>query len=111
MILFLDDNFDRIEKFIEAYPFGIVARTAQEAIEALRYYAEFEIVSLDHDLGGESFVDSSRSDSGMEVVRWIEKHKPNVKKFVVHSVNPIAADEMTRRLMAAGYEVERKPYE
>ena len=110
MILFLDDNLERIERFIGEHPFGIVARTAREAIEALGYYRELDTVSLDHDLGGESFVDSSRADSGMEVVRWIEQNKPKVKHFIIHSVNPNAAAEMTQRLIAVGYEVERKPW-
>jgi hypothetical protein len=45
---------------------------------------------LDHDLGGEIYVDTNYSNTGSEVVRWIEKNKPDIKEIVVHSYNSSA---------------------
>ena len=47
-------------------------------------------VHLDHDLGGEIYVDSSRPDCGMEVVRWLcASRRDRFEKtlFIIHSHN------------------------
>jgi hypothetical protein len=65
----------------------------------------WDIVSLDHDLNFEEFVDSNRKDCGMEVVRWIERNafllyenKIIPKQIIVHTSNKIAGTEMVLRL-------------
>jgi CheY-like chemotaxis protein len=78
------------------------AHDAPAAIEALGRI-EFDVVYLDHDLGDEVYVDSSRADCGMEVVRWIVANKPKVGKFVVHTMNTPAGHAMCRALKRAGY--------
>ena len=55
-------------------------------------------VHLDHDLGGEVYVDVGRDDCGMEVVRWLAREpRRHLRKarFTVHSHNMAAAFEMT----------------
>ena|ERR1700723_2550299 len=111
MILFLDDNLDRTKAFKSYFPQAITTETAQETIDVLANKEnEFELVFLDHDLGGETYVDSSGKNTGMEVVRWIVANKPKVGKFVVHSCNIYAATAMTDTLLREGYEVERIPF-
>ena len=113
-ILFLDDRGERLDiaaaRHRDHDPF--LVRTAEETIKLLGE-GHWDLVSLDHDLGGESFVDSRREDCGMEVVRWIEMHKPIIGKIIVHSSNPDAAHKMFWRLRVAGYSVleERFSYE
>lgn len=67
-ILFLDDDPVRGEIFLAEHP-GAVARTADECIAYL--CGPWDEVHLDHDLGGEIFVDHERDDCGMAVVRWL----------------------------------------
>lgn len=43
---------------------------AHEAIQALKDHT-FDLICLDHDLGGQVMVDSSREDTGAEVARYI----------------------------------------
>ena len=96
-ILFLDDRGERLDIAAARYKDDdlVLMRTAEEAIFVLRHTTkDWDLVCLDHDLGGESFVDSNRSDCGMEVVRWIEMHKPIIGKIIVHSSNPDAAHKM-----------------
>lgn len=111
-ILFLDDNEERIKAAKSAFHDDelFVARTASEAILYISNIENLDYVSLDHDLGGEAFVDTGREDCGMEVVRWIIKTRPKFKRIVVHSWNPPAAKSMVLMLKNAGYETAYAPF-
>ena len=109
--LFLDDDPERASAFLEAHPDAIWVQTVPECVEKLA--EAWDEVHLDHDLGGELFVDVSREDCGMEVVRWLAKEpRRHLRKarFTVHSHNMAAAFEMTYRLQGLGYQVEARPF-
>jgi CheY-like chemotaxis protein len=112
-ILFLDDDHRRIATFREQVArsdFDLtVVETADECIEALAS-GRFDLVLLDHDLGGETFVDSSRHDTGMEVVRWIRTQGLPAGAFIVHTMNPVAATTMFFELQQLGHRVEQAPF-
>lgn len=108
----MDDSELRIERFKrqeEKFNVVIVARTAQEAIEALSNTV-FDAVYLDHDLGGKQFQSSEDENCGMAVARWILKNKPVIPNIVVHSWNIPAAQRMTQMLKGAGYRVAQRPF-
>ena len=83
MILFMDDDparavlaYNRMKP--EDRSKTIWCMTAKEAIITLQDYKDsLTAVMLDHDLEGESFVNSKREDCGMEVVRFLEKMNKN----------------------------------
>lgn len=78
-ILFLDDDKGRHSWFKSAIGFNAdFVFTADECIAALRS-KKYDIISLDHDLTGEIYVDQSRKDCGMEVVRFLEENPISVK--------------------------------
>ena len=110
-ILFLDDDPIRTEAFTHALrgmPCTITpVATATACIMALRA-GTFDLVCLDHDLGGEVFVSSGREDCGMEVVRHLVQERHDVGAIIVHSFNGVAAREMEARLREAGYSVTRQ---
>lgn len=113
MFLFLDDNPVRTRKFKSSVPSAMTAETAQEMIQLLEKTQdaiEPRYVFLDHDLGGEVFVDSNRKDCGMEVVRWIVANKPILDTIVLHTLNHEAAKMMHSELIKAGYKAEVKPF-
>jgi len=85
------------------------AYTAAEAIGFL-LKKEYDLVFLDHDLGGEEMVSSDREDTGMEVVKWIVGNEIPVSLVVVHSCNPGGAANMTSYLRQAGVEVMEIPF-
>ena len=108
-VLFLDDDRTRTEAFLRRCPDATTVETAAGCIQQLQEN-DWELVCLDHDLGGEVYVNSKREDCGMEVVRWVEQNCPDVKTFVVHSYNGYAAPMMVQRLRDAGYATHQLPF-
>lgn len=109
-VVFLDDDPKRTQAFVAKIPHATCVETAQEVIDILGSQNKTHSLFLDHDLGGEIYVDSDRPDTGMEVVRWIETNKPTIDLIFVHTMNPGAGTEMTNRLEALGYHVRRIPF-
>ncbi len=125
MILFMDDDPQRAVMAHERMPVAdreqtIWCATAEEAIVTLwDYRDQLTLVRLDHDLGGESWVNTKREDCGMEVIRYLEKmsrdkpeefDKLKATHFVVHSWNSHAAPIMVERLAKIGLDVEYVPF-
>lgn len=119
VIVFLDDSperaalaFQRMTPSDQGRTFW--TRTVEETIDMLKAYRDrLDIVSLDHDLGGQTYVYSGRDDCGMEVVRWLEKQNPtdySHVRFIVHTWNQSAGIMMARRLRVRGYRVIRAPF-
>lgn len=108
--LVLEDNAERIAFFRHILPPPEIHETVEPFIEALKGGGDFWLVSLDHDLNGEVFVDSNRKDCGMEVVRWIVAHKPSIAEIVLHTANPFASRLMEAELRRAGYVVWVSPF-
>jgi hypothetical protein len=110
-ILFLDDDPQRAEIFLAQNPEAVWVETVDACIARLE--EEWDEVHLDHDLGGERFVDLSRDDCGMAVVRWLcLSPRPHLVRthFLVHSHNPMAAKMMAMQIHVAGFRVESRPF-
>jgi hypothetical protein len=110
-ILFLDDNPERASAFLTRHPEAVWVETAVDCIARLG--ETWHQVHLDHDLGGEVFVDSSRPDCGMEVVRWLcaearEEHEKTL--FIIHTHNAEAAETMVRSLRENHYLAVYRPF-
>ena len=108
-ILFLDDCQLRTRHFQSSIPSATLTQTAAGCIDELKN-GPWDIVFLDHDLGGEIYVESERDDCGMEVVRWIVANKPKIGKIIVHTHNTKAGNAMEEALLNAGYDVEYKKF-
>lgn len=70
--------------------------TAKECIEILKK-EKFDLIFLDHDLGGKVYVDTNREDTGSEVARWINSNQTQIgnTKVIVHSFNSVGGKYMT----------------
>ena len=115
-ILFLDDSPERAALFSNRSTGTdrartVWVRTVSEAVEALENFADtFDFICLDHDLGIE-YQDSRSEESGMEVVRYLEKNQGfKSAKVIVHTWNLPAGARMVDRLTKAGYRVYQKPF-
>jgi CheY-like chemotaxis protein len=96
-VLFLDDDKGRLKKaeILFVNDELIKVETAEQAIEILEKNSPFDLVSLDHDLGGEMFCPSDEV-SGFAVAKYISQMPKDKlpKKVVVHSFNPDGAQKM-----------------
>lgn len=114
-ILFLDDNPDRYTIFNIRHGANnkiTWVETAEACINKLKS-EKFDRVCLDHDLGGDIFVNEYEKNTGSEVVRYIVNNKESIDLdtlFIIHSFNTTAAIKMEKDLKEAGFEVIRKPF-
>jgi len=107
-ILFLDDNGTRQKWFKSELPSAICVWNSGEAIVELgNLNIEWDYVFLDHDLGDEVYVDSTRKDTGAEVARYIAAQQPKIGLVVIHSFNHDGAKEMLHTLRTAKYYTSR----
>jgi len=95
-ILFLDDDQTRhnyIKKLVPIEHYVCHVYTASECIEMLET-KNWDMVFLDHDLGGQVFVDSGEG-TGYQVAEWLEQNpERQPAKMFIHSFNPVGARNM-----------------
>lgn len=109
--LFLDDDPARAEAFLARHPDAIWVQDVAGCVARLA--EAWDEVHLDHDLGGEVYVDPARDDCGMAVVRWMAlEPRPHLARarFTVHSHNMMAALLMVQDIRAQGFRVEARPF-
>lgn len=103
-ILFLDDNKAR-HRDMKPHLLHDEAFTAGEAIKLLQE-KEYDIVFLDHDLGGKEMVSSfSEEETGYTVAKWIAENKPKIPLVVTHSLNPAGRANIAALLKSHDYYV------
>lgn len=118
LILFLDGSNERMALAYQRMPEAvrndvIWARTAEEGISVLKDYKDrLQVVYFDHDLNEDIHGDSRREDSGMEIVRWLEKQNSSTWncKFIAHGWNETPNKKMVERLLVAGYAAEYRRF-
>lgn len=117
-MLFLDDRTKRIHAALRQYSEVYEVTICTNVLECLRLLAreDYDWISLDHDLGGEDFVDPDSKTCGMEIVRYLEKTDwpMNKKKpmVILHSSNVFAAEMMRVRLSMLEFPVALvRPFE
>ncbi len=125
MILFLDPDpkravlaFQRMNE--EDQSSTIWCKTVTEAQTTLwNYREELTEVYLEHDLGEHAYANTRSEESGMEIVRYLEKlsvHHDNVFgayrkiRWTVHTWNDHAGPIMVERLRKIGLGVLYKPF-
>jgi CheY-like chemotaxis protein len=103
--LFLDDDQNRHDAFRKMVPNGhqtVYVYTAEDAISELAKEA-FDVVFLDHDLGGKTFVPSDGPEpTGYTVAKWIQDNQDRVKigQIIVHSFNQPGAQNIACAIRA-----------
>jgi hypothetical protein len=110
-LLFLDDDPRRAETFLSENPQAVWVQTVPECLACL--VDTWDEVHLDHDLGGETFVDMEKNDCGMEVIRWLCKEPRNhlrQSRFFIHTHNSIAGLLMVLQMRSSGYKAEFRPF-
>jgi hypothetical protein len=73
----------------------------------------YDVILLDHDLGGEELVDSNEPNTGYQFAKWLIEHQSRLKDtaiVIVHSWNPDGTNNIAWALKNAGWNVMIKPY-
>lgn len=115
-LLFLDDRTKRIHAALDRYSDEFRVTIVTNALEFLRIICkeDFDVWSMDNDLGGRDFLDPENPDTGYHIVRFIEKFGwPEGKKkpeVVIHSSNLIAANRMGAVLRSMGFKCTFDPF-
>lgn len=98
-ILILEDNKARCQIFrreLIGHEY-FITEFASEAIEKLQEQ-EWDYLFLDHDLGGEVFVEKTEN-TGYQVALWLEEHKERQPGTIyLHSMNPNGRARMKQAL-------------
>ena len=101
-ILILEDNDERIKQFQRNLCWeNNELVVVKEAIYAINYLKneKWDILFLDHDLGGQVIVDSENENTGAEVARFLKDHLDRIPGLVIiHTSNPDGQKYMKRTL-------------
>jgi len=109
MILILEDNIERMVEFRKRMiEIGSQFHWTNNAKECIRLIEtnKYDLILLDHDLGGEIFVDINKENTGSTVARWMSNYPNNLNKdtpVIIHSHNYPAAQYMMSRIKKAIY--------
>jgi len=103
-IFILEDNAERIAFFKHAlsvrFPDAeiIIKETAREAKEILKPNSYWDIILLDHDLGGKIFVDSFDPNTGYQVAMHIRDNEIKYGQCITHTQNPAGGQNIVNVL-------------
>ncbi len=111
-ILILEDNLKRIQWFKQLFKNQelFIFDNVLDAYNTCLNY-DFPVILLDHDLGGQEWVDSKKENTGYQFVKMIiEKQLQKDSLYYIHSMNPIGANKMLNYLLDNGYDGIWYPY-
>lgn len=108
-IFILEDDPSRISWFASTYKTALISDNAEGAKRILEG-RKWDIVFLDHDLGGKVFVNEKDTNTGSEVVRWVIENKVEIDRIIIHSLNWAASKNMLYSLREAGYIAVKIPF-
>ncbi len=95
-IFILDDDINRHDFLIKMLGNKynntniVSAQTADEAYKFLKN-EKWDMIFLDHDLGGEAYVDSNLPNTGYQVAKFIKNNNIKYDICIIHSMNPVGA--------------------
>lgn len=107
-VFILEDDFERNLSFGQALRVlkgsGHDVTIKTNVKEAIRVFQPpYDLILLDHDLGGEQMVDSRNINTGAEFCRWLVLTHPDLdSRIIVHSYNPDGAKYMMETLRELG---------
>lgn len=109
-ILIVEDNYIRIKWFelkLQAFCELTVCEDAKSGIDKI-LTEKFDLIFLDHDLGGLVYVQSDENNTGYQVSKNIPKSINDNSEIIIHSLNPVGVSNMMSVLK--GMDVKRLPF-
>jgi hypothetical protein len=101
----LEDDMARIRLFREYYDVPgnlvVICTNVEDAKRALSERT-YDVISLDHDLGGRVYVPSHEPNTGYSLAKWMAENNIQCrKKIIIHSFNSDGAEAMKKVLPQA----------
>jgi len=104
-IFIVEDDENRITKFKDKFAHIeeaqlYITRTASEAKKVLDENKDvmWDLMLLDHDLGGRVYVESADQNTGYQVAKHIKEKGIKYYNAITHSLNPVGADNIMGQL-------------
>jgi response regulator RpfG family c-di-GMP phosphodiesterase len=94
-VFILEDDFNRMDKFIRKLSCDQIdhAETV-EAGKELVQKNKYDLLLLDHDLGGKQMVDSSEENTGYQLAVFISGTQNKDTPCITHTCNPAGANNI-----------------
>jgi len=110
-VFVLEDDPMRLAWFWSHFQ-GTELTCCTDAADAVRAFRDgrWDVVSLDHDLGGQTFVDSADKNTGAEFLRQCGAEVAACPVVAVHSYNQAGAARMIALLQDYGKSIEWTPF-
>ena len=105
-VFVLEDDPVRIELFRNAsieHDLTVATTLSRPDGAFAQWNPPYDLVYLDHDLGGQQMVDSDEEETGAAFTRWLPfagEHQPLI---MIHSFNPVGAQRMAQTLRDKEY--------
>jgi CheY-like chemotaxis protein len=100
-VFVLEDDPSRIETiqfFWGNFADFDITSSYGEAIE--KFNGEYNLIMLDHDLGGQIYVDIKESNTGTNFAKWLAKNcLSKTAPVIIHSHNPVGSMSMEEILI------------
>ena len=96
-VFILEDDPTRIFQLLRALPLVAdvcITTSAEAALDRLKQWEQFDLMFLDHDLGGQVYVDSDERNTGYQVAKWIANEEIECPAIFIHTMNPAGAERM-----------------
>lgn len=109
-IFILEDDPFRIVQFEQA-TIGAEVTICTDVDRAQKMWTgDYDLILLDHDLGGDQMVDSSVQNTGAGFARWMPESAKHIP-VLIHSYNPFGVINIRNILTDKGYEaVQDEPF-
>jgi len=111
-MLILEDAYERVKEFFILFGDNndlIIVNNAKDAI-SLVTTSRFDIIFLDHDLGGKVYVDSDCENTGYQVAKILSDSINKNTKIIIHSWNGMGVAKMKSVLSEHGGKVIDKHF-
>jgi CheY-like chemotaxis protein len=99
-VFVLEDDENRLSVFHREIPrifpnceyYFSISASGAKAI--LAQHKVFDLICLDHDLGGQIFVNSSMENTGYQVAKFIRQNGIKSRFLICHSLNPVGTENI-----------------
>jgi CheY-like chemotaxis protein len=104
MIIFLlEDNQSRVDTILNnwrSFTTVVHADSYYHALSKFDSSIAYDLIMLDHDLGGEIYVDISEDNTGTHFAKWMARnYRFKDVPIIIHSHNPVGAENMQEILI------------